>query len=237
MWSRASGRPAPCATSTSPRPAASSTASVFSVACSTEMFPITHVAPISRPRVRRSRRAARGRHPPRCRRRGSGDGAPWRAQGTQGGGRRTLRAGGLEREPDQLRRDVAAHPRACPRGDTSPWSINTWIASPSTTAPIWIPSSSASRPPGTRRSTGRGGRCPRSSAATGGSGPRVPSPSPDRGAPGPRSPPRAPIRPGTRTRGADPGPRARSTDRAAHVRKGSSGARARAGGRTGRSRR
>jgi hypothetical protein len=46
MWSRASGRAAPCATSTSPRPAASSTASVFSVARSTEMFPITEVAPI-----------------------------------------------------------------------------------------------------------------------------------------------------------------------------------------------
>ena len=45
-WSRTSGRAAPCATSTSPRPATSSTARVFSVACSTLMLPITQVAAI-----------------------------------------------------------------------------------------------------------------------------------------------------------------------------------------------
>ena len=102
-WSRTSGRAAPCATSTSPRPAASSTASVFSVACSTR--DVAHHATwrrSGRPRATRPHRATRARRRHRCRRRGSGGRASWPH-------RVLRRRRGSRANPIELRGDLAAH--------------------------------------------------------------------------------------------------------------------------------
>ena len=184
---------------------ASSTARVFSVACSTGCCPSRRWRRSGRPRVMRPRRATRARRRHRCRRRGSEGRAPSaapRVLSVPAGSRanpmsfeetsrltRNMSSGvtvavvhqHLDREPVDQRADL--DPRARRRRS----------------------------PPGTRPSPVRGARCRRSNAASADSGPRAPSPSPDRGAPAPRSPPRAPTRPGTRTRGAGPGPRARSS--------------------------